>query len=454
MKAVFDDVLQSLQASGEPQDGSLLGPLAFDSFDGDRFELVVSVPSIFYKEQFVRRFQDRLADGIASRGFARPAIVCRVRTSGKPEQMPLPEMGRSDEEDEATEKQPPRAVRGSLQLNERYDFDSFITGPSNQFSYSYSKSVAEKPGASFNPLFIYGGSGLGKTHLLNAVALDIRKRYPRLRIIYQTAEEFTNQMISHIQRKKDAAFRDAYRRRCDVLLIDDIQFIAGKERTMEEFFHIFNSLYMRQKQIVLTSDTNPRDIPDFPDRLRTRFAVGLTADIQPPELETRIAILKAKADAEQFVLPEEVLYYIANVCSEHVRQLEGALMQLRAYSSLIRDEITVEMVKRVLKTTATDPQRPVTMDGIIKAVCGFYNVTIGDMKGPRRQKTISYPRQQAMYLARKLTDLSYPEIGKRFGGRDHTTVIHADRKIAAEQDKNPELKRTLTAIEEIARKKS
>jgi chromosomal replication initiator protein len=452
MKTILEDALRRLRESGSPQEQSLLSPVAVVGFDEIAREATLSVPSSFYRDQFIKRFLPQVRLLVERHGGGRPSIVCRIAPRPT-EQMPLPTLAPAAGEARTVEPAPGSPLR-SRRLAEKLTFDRFITGPSNQFAYSYSLSVAKNPGQNYNPLFLYGGSGLGKTHLLNAIALHVRDHFPTLRVVYQTAEEFTNRMIAHIQRKRDAGFRDAYRRQCDVLLIDDIQFIAGKERTTEEFFHIFNALYEGEKQIVLTSDLYPKEIAGIPERLRSRFTVGLIADIQPPELETRMAILKNKANFEGIALPEDVVYYVASVCVEHVRQLEGALMQLKAYASLVGREIDLDTAKDVLHSAGTREQRPVTVDGILRAVSGMYGVKVSDLRGARKHKALSYPRQQAMYLARKLTGLSYPEIGQRLGGKDHSTVIYAERRIHERLEKDPDLRRSLTALEEVARQKS
>ena len=453
MKALLENVLQTFRSGGIQQDDSLLSPLSFDSYDEQKDEITLVAPSAFYREQFYKRYAERVRQALTLHGMGSPAIACHILPRSSLEQLPLPSLEPTAQDSRAARPARPHH-RNNRRLIENLSFHHFITGPSNQFAYTYSKSVAENPGRNFNPLFIYGGSGLGKTHLLNAIALELRSRFPSIRITYQTAEDFTNQMISHIQRKKDAGFREAYRRRCDALLIDDIQFISGKERTTEEFFHIFNALYEAEKQIVLTSDLYPKEISGLPERLRSRFAMGLIADIQPPELETRIAILKEKAGADGFRLSEEVAYYIADVCSDHVRQLESALLQLRAYSSLAGEEVSVDMAREVLHNTRSREVKPITVDGILKAVAGYYALKVTDIRGSRKHKAVAYPRQQAMYLTRKLTGLSYPDIGRRFGGKDHSTVIHAEKKITRKLEEDPELGRVLSALEEIARQKS
>lgn len=453
MREILESTLQDIRDGGTQQDSSLLAPVNFISYNGDDKEIVFSAPSLFYRDQFIKRFAKRVQLQLEKQGYGHFHITCRITGSTQNEQLPLIEKS-NGHQTAAPAPVPLSKSKSPAGPKSCFSFDRFITGPSNQFTYSYAKAVSENPGKTYNPLFIYGGSGLGKTHLLTAIALHLRAHHPQLRVVYQTAEQFTNRMIAHIQRKRDAVFREVYRRRCDVLLIDDIQFIAGKERTTEEFFHIFNSLYMREKQIVLTSDMFPKDISAIPDRLRSRFSVGLIADIQPPELETRIAILKEKARFENVHLPDEVLYYVASICCDHVRQIEGALMQLKAYGSIIKDPITLKMAKVLLHGTKSNCEKAVTIDGIFKAVSRHYNVSVSDMRGPRRQKEIVIPRQVAMYMSRKLTKMSFPEIGRKFGNRDHTTVMHADKKVDQMIKTDENLSRIISSLSDSAREKS
>ncbi len=316
-------------------------------------------------------------------------------------------------------------------LNPNYTFDRFIVGPSNQFAHAASTAVARKPGEAYNPLFIYGGVGLGKTHLINAIGNEVLKSTSNMaRICCISAEHFTNQVINSIRSNKMEEFRNRYRFGCDVLLIDDIQFIAGKESTQEEFFHTFNTLYESKKQIVLTSDTSPKDMSYLEERLRSRFEWGLLTDIQPPETETRIAIIKNKAESEGVVLPNEVGLYIAKNTTSNIRELEGALTNIIAHAKLLNTEISLDLAKEVLKNIVKNQDnRLVTIESIQKEVANFFGMRVQDLKSERKQKNIAVPRQITMYLARRYTGASYPEIGEKFGGKDHSTVIHAVKKI-------------------------
>lgn len=315
-------------------------------------------------------------------------------------------------------------------LNPKYTFDTFVIGNSNRFAHAASLAVAEAPAKAYNPLFIYGGVGLGKTHLMHAIGHYILKNNPSSKVVYVSSEKFTNELINSIKDDKNVDFRNKYRN-VDVLLIDDIQFIAGKERTQEEFFHTFNALYEANKQIILSSDRPPKEIPTLEDRLRSRFEWGLIADIQPPDFETRMAILKKKADVEHLNIANEVFAYIATTIKSNIRELEGALIRIVAYSSLTNKEISVDLATEALKDIISNKQsKQITIDSIQEIVANYYNLRIEDFKSARRTRNVAFPRQIAMYLCRKLTDMSLPKIGEEFGGRDHTTVIHAYEKIS------------------------
>ncbi|MGE5627104.1 MAG: chromosomal replication initiator protein DnaA [Solirubrobacterales bacterium] len=315
-------------------------------------------------------------------------------------------------------------------LNQKYTFDSFVIGNSNRFAHAASLAVAEAPAKAYNPLFIYGGVGLGKTHLMHAIGHYILQNNPNSRVVYVSSEKFTNELINSIKDDKNVEFRNKYRN-IDVLLIDDVQFIAGKESTQEEFFHTFNDLYEADKQIILSSDRPPKEIPTLEDRLRSRFEWGLIADIQPPDFETRMAILKKKADVENLNIPNEVMVYIATKIKSNIRELEGALIRLVAFSSLTNKEISVELASEALKDIISKKQsKQVTVELIQEVVANYYSIRIEDFKSARRTRNVAFPRQIAMYLSRKLTDMSLPKIGEEFGGRDHTTVIHAYEKIS------------------------
>ena len=334
----------------------------------------------------------------------------------------------------------------SSTLNPKYTFDSFVIGNSNRFAHAASLAVAESPAQAYNPLFIYGGVGLGKTHLMHAIGHYILQGNPNAKVVYVSSEKFTNELINSIKDDKNEEFRTKYRS-VDVLLIDDIQFIAGKERTQEEFFHTFNTLHEANKQIILSSDRPPKEIPTLEDRLRSRFEWGLIADIQAPDFETRMAILKKKADVEKLNVPNEVMVYIATKIKSNIRELEGALIRIVAYSSLTNREITVDLATEALKDIISNKQnKNITIDLIQDVIAAYFNLRVDDLKSQRRTRNIAYPRQIAMYLSRKLTDMSLPKIGEEFGGRDHTTVIHAYEKISESLKSDESLQRTIDDI--------
>ncbi len=330
-------------------------------------------------------------------------------------------------------------------LNPKYKFDNFIIGNSNRFAHAACLAVAEAPATAYNPLFIYGGVGLGKTHLMHAIGHYILDNNPSASVLYVTSETFTNDLINSIKNGTNDKFRNKYRK-IDVLLVDDIQFIAGKESTQEEFFHTFNTLHESNKQIIISSDSPPKEIPTLEDRLRSRFEWGLITDIQPPDLETRIAILRKKAESENYDVPDEVITYIAQNIQSNIRKLEGALIRIFAYSSLTnKKEVNLELAKEALKHLISNNKK-ITVRDIQEAVSNYYNISIEDLLSKKKPKNISFPRQIAMYISRKLTDLSLPKIGDEFGGRDHSTVLHAYNKISCDIDINIELKKAVDDI--------
>ncbi|MFC7687411.1 chromosomal replication initiator protein DnaA [Ureibacillus sp. GCM10028918] len=314
-------------------------------------------------------------------------------------------------------------------LNPKYTFDTFVIGSGNRFAHAASLAVAEAPAKAYNPFFIYGGVGLGKTHLMHAIGHYVLEHNPNAKVVYLSSEKFTNEFINSIRDNKAVDFRNKYRN-VDVLLIDDIQFLAGKESTQEEFFHTFNTLHTESKQIVISSDRPPKEIPTLEDRLRSRFEWGLITDITPPDLETRIAILRKKAKADGLNIPNEVMHYIANQIDTNIRELEGALIRVVAYSSLVNQDISSDLAAAALKDIIPNSKpRMITILDIQTAVGEHFNIRLEDFTAKRRTKSIAFPRQVAMYLSRELTDFSLPKIGEEFGGRDHTTVIHAHEKI-------------------------
>jgi chromosomal replication initiator protein len=401
-------------------------PLTLGSADGRRIQVLL--PNRFFKEWFEDHYLEMLRSALEDLMFTKVELT-----------LVLPENGASAGgafREEPSERRPPRRAReATSQLNSRYTFDTYVVGSSNQFAHAASMAVGEQLSKAYNPLFLYGGVGLGKTHLLHAIGHLARQRDPKIKVSYVSSEKFTNDLINAIRFDATVEFRNRYRS-LDLLLIDDIQFIAGKERTQEEFFHTFNDLYDSSKQIVISSDSLPREIPTLEERLRSRFEWGLIADIQPPDLETKAAILRKKAQAQGVRLPDEVSLFIAKHVKSNIRELEGSLVRLIAQASFSHQEITLTMAQEVLRELVQEQQRIPTISSIQKAVAEFYGVRVDDLRSRGRNKSIVLPRQVAMYLCRQIVRASLPDIGEGFGGKDHTTVIHAcekvKRKIAVE----------------------
>lgn len=336
-------------------------------------------------------------------------------------------------------------------FDQKYSFENFVVGSSNQFAHAACQAVAKQPGQCYNPLFIFGGAGLGKTHLLKAIGHEIRKREKDAKILLLTSESFTNELIQAIRIDRMREFRDKYRNHCDVILLDDIHFMAGKERTQEEFFYTFNYLHEARKQIVITSDRYPKDIQGLEARLQTRFEWGLVADVQPPDTETRIAILKNKADSENIKLPDPVASYIASHITSNIRELEGSLHRLQAYAALTGVPISLELAQQILRDIAPKVKHELTPDGILKLVALQFNQRTTDIRSDKRTRKLSLPRQICMYLLRKHLLMSYPEIGRFMGGKDHTTILHGVSKIAELQRNDAEILSYINSIESLIR---
>jgi chromosomal replication initiator protein len=330
-----------------------------------------------------------------------------------------------------------RSARERLPLNERYTFESFVVAPCNQFAHAAAMAVAEKPMMAYNPLYIYGGSGLGKTHLIQAIGNRIGQSKKNLKMLYMSSEHFMNELINAIRFEKTLEFKERFRN-ADVLLIDDIEFLVGKERTQEEFFHRFNDLYDSNKQIVITSDLSPREIPTLEDRLRSRFEWGLIADIQPPDLETKVAILRKKADSDNVLLPDDVALLVASHCVSSVRELEGALIRLHAYASMTGRTISLELARTVLRDVMPAESPAATVENIQKLVANYYNLKVSDLKAKSNSHHVSFPRHVAMFLCKKMTACTLPEIGRRFGGKHHSTVLYAIQKIEKKRSEDGE----------------
>lgn len=333
----------------------------------------------------------------------------------------------------------------TISLNPKFTFENFVVGSCNQFAHAAAQAVATRPSKSYNPLFIYGGVGMGKTHLMHAIGRSLMNHYASMKIVYTSSERFMNEMIASIKRDRMQAFHRQYRS-ADVLLVDDIQIIAGKEGTQEEFFHTFNDLFEHQKQIVISSDSPPKNMPGLVERLRSRFEWGLMVDVQPPDLETKMAILDKKAELEGIQLPEDVRILIATKTKSNVRELEGALVKLIAYSSVTGEPVTLAMAQQVLKHFGHGSEKKITIEGIIKAVAERHHLQAGQLKQKSNERRIAYPRQIAMYLAKDLTSASLPEIGRAFGGKHHTTVLHSVNKIERERHRNPDLNSLLLSL--------
>ncbi len=405
----------------------------------------LAVPNKFFGEWLGEHYRDLLAEAVSvAQGGGHLDVSFVVNHKQAPSSLPAQqESGPADTAGRGFVAS--RSKRG-VQLNPKYTFKSFVVGAGNQFAHAACMAVAEQPAKAYNPLFLYGGVGLGKTHLLNAIGNYLAERSD-LRIAYLTTEQFTNEVINSIRYDKMIDLRKRYRN-VDMLMIDDIQFLAGKERTQEEFFHTFNTLYEAHKQIVLSSDRFPKDMPDIEERLRSRFEWGLIADLQPPDVETRIAILRKKSEDERIALPEDVIHFLATTMKNNIRELEGSLVRVGAYSSLTGQTITLDMAKNVLRDLIGDKKKIVSIEDIQEAVGSKYHLKIADLKSRRRSKTLVHPRQIAMYLCRELTDASFPEIGRQFGGKDHTTIIHACRQITKAKEADSTLHTTLEGLKE------
>ncbi|MCH7803405.1 MAG: chromosomal replication initiator protein DnaA [Acidobacteria bacterium] len=341
--------------------------------------------------------------------------------------------------------QEPCPDAAQCRLNDKYTFSRFVVGFCNKFAHLAAVAVAEQPAKAYNPFFIYGAVGLGKTHLMHAMGHCIKAHAPHTRLMYISSEQFMNELINAIRYDKTIQFRDKYRN-IDVLLMDDIQFLAGKERTQEEFFHTFNALYDSQKQIVITSDCPPREIPTLEERLHSRFEWGLIADMQPPDVETKVAILREKAKFENVSLPDDVTYFIAKNVKSNVRELEGSLVRLAAYSSLTGETITLSLAQEVLKNLAENNTRVISIEGIQKVVADHYSLKVAELKAKNNSRRVAEPRQMAMFLCRKLTESSLPQIGREFGGKHHTTVLHSIRKVEGKRNKDPKFESTLSEL--------
>jgi chromosomal replication initiator protein len=425
---LWDDVLVRVEGKVNPHSfGTWFRPTQFRDLQGSA--LHVWVPNAQFREWLTRNYLGVIAEALEELGRA----DVKVSFLSEPEKAAAAESGTAEQ-----------AV-GATSLNPKYTFESFVVGSSNQFAHAAARAVAEIPSKSYNPLFLYGGVGLGKTHLMHAIGHYIQARNRHLNLLYISADRFINEMINAIRFDRLPAFRQKYRS-IDVLLVDDIQFIAGKDRTQEEFFHIFNALHDSQKQIVISSDCPPRQIPTLEERLHSRFEWGLIADIQPPDIETKVAILRKKAEAERVEIPENVALFIASKVRTNIRELEGSLIRLIAYASLTGRDIDLGLAQEVLRDLLQTEDKPITVEMIQKLVADHYNVKLADLKAKNNSKSVAEPRQIAMYLTKALTNSSLPEIGKVFGGKHHSTVIHSVRKIDTMRKRDPEFDRLINSF--------
>jgi chromosomal replication initiator protein len=402
--------------------------------------LVIETPDEFFKNWIVEHYSSLISDTLKEISAEPIRIDYEVNANIIKKEAPyrLPPFERNFE----------RPSSPQAHLNPRFTFDNFVIGSSNRFAHAASMAVGESPAKAYNPLFIYGGVGLGKTHLMQAITHKIQEKFPTLQHCYISSERFTNELIDAIRHRSTNQFRQKYRN-IDVLLIDDIHFIAGKESTQEEFFHTFNALHDSRKQIIISSDRPPKEISRLEERLSSRFAWGVITDIQPPDFETRVAILRKKIEREPVQVPDNVLTFIAQEIKTNIRELEGALIRVVAYSLLEEKPVSLEMAKLILKDLVQETVMKIDVEKVLKAVAEVFNVSLLDIKAPKRNKNIVLPRQVAMYLSRKLTTLSLPEIGYAFGGKDHTTVLHSCRKIEKSIIADTELNKTIEKLSTI-----
>lgn len=459
MHNLWEHALQDLRSrlSSENFD-TWLAAVELDRAEGAT--LCLRVPNKFYADWISTHYLDVILDALRAHG-APPDVtlswqVDESRKGRAPmdrrSEPPRPSAPPAPPSPPPTDGQPAQSApaQHSSGLNPRYTFDKFVVGPSNQLAHAASVAAASSRGKRYNPLFIYGGVGLGKTHLVNAVGHRALLDNPNLRVLFVSAERFTNEFIWSLQNHRINEFRERYRNGCDVLLMDDIQFLAGREQTQEEFFHTFNALYHADRQIVVTSDVYPQQIPEMEERLISRFQWGLVADIQAPELDTRIAILKAKAEQENIPLADDVALFLAQVVKSNVRELEGTLLRLAVKAELAGQGIQLEFAKEALRGVMPKPETATSVEDIQRAVCEYYSIRLADLKSHRRHRAVSFPRMVAMYLCRQRLGTSFPELGDRFGGKDHTTVMSAVKKITGlVQGEDTSV---LNAVEAIERK--
>ena len=436
MENIWSKAIDSLKERVGQQNFDIwIKPIQFVSVEEESVKL--EVPNRFFKEWINEHYAPQIKE-VFSRILEKPSQIQFLIKNEKMAEKEVPSAP-------LQKKDSGKAPSLGMIFNTKYTFDNFVVGASNQFAHAACLAVANMPAKNYNPLFLYGGVGLGKTHLLHAIGNHIiqQRTFPDVKkICYLSAEEFTNELINSLRFDKMEEFRNKFRR-MDILLIDDIQFIAGKERTEEEFFHTFNSLHDARKQIVVTSDKFPKDIPNFEERLRSRFEWGLIADIQPPDIETKVAILRKKAESEKISLPNDVAFFLASQIDSNVRVLEGCLIRIGAFASLTKTTVNIDVAKEVLKNIIKPKEEMISIDAIQKVVANVFNVKISDLKTKRKYKGFVIPRQVAMYLSRKLTDASLLEIGEKFGGKDHSTVLHSIKKVETKMAQDPTFRETV-----------
>lgn len=423
-----------------------LQPVQFGGIEPD--SIVLRIPNQFFADWISAHYLDLILETL-DREAEGSAVPRKVRWELDETLREKAQAARESTKAPAP-KATPRAPTLNADLNPKYRFKNFVVGPANQLAHAASVAVGSDPGRRYNPLFIYGGVGLGKTHLVNAIGHTILQRSPRARIRYVSAERFTNEFIWSLQNHEINSFRERYRAQCDVLLMDDIQFLAGREQTQEEFFHTFNALYHSDKQIAVTSDVFPQQIPEMQERLVSRFQSGMVADVQVPELDTRIAILQKKAESEGIALESEVALFLAQTVRSNVRELEGTLIRIAVKAELLGQSVDLELAKDTLRMVNPSQDTATTVEDIQRIVCGYFGIRLADLKSRRRHRAVSFPRMVAMYICRQRLGTSYPELGERFGGKDHTTVISAVRKIGGLVEAQDE--RVLSAVGAIERK--
>jgi len=453
MNELWEEALKGLREKLSAENfETWLAPVQFAGIENDA--VCLRIPNRFYADWISTHYLDLVLDALRAQAGTGPLKVQWIVDEGLQERVQARRSSPPPAPPPAQPQQRPPSVapvvdapRSSHGLNPKYTFDNFVVGPSNQLAHAAAVAAASGKGKRCNPLFIYGGVGLGKTHLVNAVGHRVLEAKQDARVLYLSAERFTNEFIWSLQNHRINEFRERYRNACDVLLMDDVQFLAGREQTQEEFFHTFNALYHADRQIVVTSDVYPQQIREMEERLVSRFQWGLVADIQAPELDTRIAILKTKAQEEGIALSDDVALFLAQVVKSNVRELEGTLLRLAVKAELMRRPIDLDFARETLRAVLPAPDHATSVEDIQRAVCEYFNIRLADLKSHRRHRAVAYPRMVAMYLCRQRLGTSYPELGDRFGGKDHTTVISAVRKIGGLVEEDAAVRNAVEAIE-------